>query len=103
MWEWLGREENQRTLRLIGAGTAAIIAGCWALFLWYSALPAHTKTYMVCKGEDEAKCATHDLFVGCGDPIRQMEFKCGALRGNKVFESGSGGACGYELWTFTCE
>ncbi len=32
LWDWLSEEKNQKTLRLIGAGLAALTIACWAVF-----------------------------------------------------------------------
>ena len=55
----------------------------------------------ICRGEKEASCGTHDVFVGCGDVGTWLRAACSSHEVRSV-TSRSGGQCGYSTVVAYC-
>lgn len=63
--------------------------------------PVASKTVTVCRGEEKAKCGTHDHFVGCGSVEDLLNALCVKYEKTSTVSRRSG-ECGYSTVIATC-
>jgi hypothetical protein len=105
--DWLRDPDNRSVLVLLGLG----VAGLASVYVYFHPpVPSPpinpqpvivTIHYKVCRGEYEERCAHHDVFVGCGDPVDSAKKAC--LKFNSTLLSDEPGKeCGYAIADISC-
>jgi hypothetical protein len=77
--DWLWIKEHREVAMFIGAGAVALIAGVWAVFVYFDSHHSPdvaSRIYRVCKSDNKNKCMPQSYTIGCTDLDDWAETQC---------------------------